>query len=306
MIIRKKTSWLHMLFIWQGSVLPKIFRRLIVLFVLSVIVVYFHGIFFSYKIPLNTGPFTLIGIALAIFLGFYNNASYDRYWEARKLWGALLNTTRSLTRQAFTLKAEKKETQQTLHFVHLLIAFTYALKHQLRNTNALPDLERLLPADLSRRMQQAIYKPMMILMEIGQWVKTAFEKKEIDSITQAAFDRNLNHLSDIVGGCERIANTPIPYTYSVLLHRTVYLYCFLLPFGLVDSIGWMTPLIVVFIGYTFMALDAIVSEIEEPFGTQPNDLALNAMSRMIESTILEMAGVQLATPKAEDNQYIVD
>lgn len=93
-----------------------------------------------------------------------------------------------------------------------------------------------------------------------------------------------------MGGCERIAGTPIPFTYSVLLHRTVYIYCFLLPFGLVDSIGWMTPVMVVFVGYTFIALDALITELEEPFGEEPNDLALNTMSQNIETSLLEMIG----------------
>jgi putative membrane protein len=91
-----------MLFIWEGSVLPKILPRLILLFILSCAIVYLNGSLFNYKIPLTPAPFTLFGIALAIFLGFRNNASYERFWEARKLWGALLNTTRSLARQALT------------------------------------------------------------------------------------------------------------------------------------------------------------------------------------------------------------
>src|SRR4051812_22184384 len=103
MIIRDKQNWFKLLFVWKESVLPEILPRLLVLLILSVVVVYYHGEFFRYKIPLNAAPFTLIGIALAIFLGFYNNASYDRFWEGRKLWGALLNDTRSLFRQASTL-----------------------------------------------------------------------------------------------------------------------------------------------------------------------------------------------------------
>lgn len=93
MIIRKMGNSLKMLFVWRGSVLPDILLRLVVLFCISFIVVYFHGQLFAYKIPLNPALFTLIGIALAIFLGFINSASYDRYWEGRKLWGALEQAT---------------------------------------------------------------------------------------------------------------------------------------------------------------------------------------------------------------------
>jgi putative membrane protein len=306
MIIRPKDNWLRLLFVWRGSVLPQILPRLGVLLALSVAVVLAHGQLFTYKVPLTAAPFTLFGVTLAIFLGFYNNASYDRFWEGRKLWGALLNTTRSLMRQALTLGPTASNASETAHFVRLLIAFVYALKHQLRRTDAASDLGRLLPAPLAHTVQQATFKPMLLLLELGRWVQQRHGTSPADLGAQLAFDHNLNQLSDIVGGCERLASTPIPFTYSVVLHRTVYLYCFLLPFGLVDSTGWATPLIVAFVGYTFMALDAIMRDIEEPFGLGDNDLALNTLSHMIESTLLEMAGESLPPTLVRPHQYIFD
>ena len=119
MIIRDRENWFRLLFAWRGSVLSQVLLRLVVLFLLSVWVVYNHGEFFHYKIPLNAAPFTLIGVALAIFLGFYNNASYDRFWEGRKLWGALLNTTRSLARQAITMSGYEEKDKEITSFIHL-------------------------------------------------------------------------------------------------------------------------------------------------------------------------------------------
>jgi putative membrane protein len=248
----------------------------------------------------------LIGIALAIFLGFYNNASYERFWEGRKLWGALLNDTRSLCRQAFTMSNYEENSPELIEFVNLLIAFVHALKHQLRKTDPSPDLQRLLPSHFAQSLEKIYFKPILILKEMGRWLDKGRKEGKIDSITTTAFDYNLNNLSNIVGGCERIASTPIPFTYKVMLHRTVYMYCFLLPFGLVDSIGWMTPLIVAFIAYTFMALDAIVDEIEEPFGVAPNDLALNAMSNMIEHTLREMAGEKVESFDKGNTGFMID
>ncbi|WCT11600.1 bestrophin family protein [Mucilaginibacter jinjuensis] len=290
MIQRKNENWFRMLFIWRGSVLPKVLPRLILLLILSISIVYFKGKLFEYKIPLNPAPFTLFGIALALFLGFRNNASYDRFWEARKIWGALLNDTRSLARQALTMSGYAEDSKEVSTFINYLIAFTYALKHQLRHTDASVDLTQRLDPVLAQQLDTAKYKPIMLMKAMGNWVQQAKEAGKIDTIVQSAFDDNLNKLSEIVGGCERIASTPIPYSYRVLLHRTVYIYCFLLPFGFVDSLGWMTPIIVTFIAYTFVALEAIADEIEEPFGTEPNDMALNGMCSMIENTLLEMAG----------------
>lgn len=304
MIIRKKEHWFKMLFVWHGSVLPGLLPRLFLLFILSLGVVYLRGVIFSFKIPLNPAPLTLFGFVLALFLGFKNNASYDRFWEGRKLWGALLNTARSLTRQALTLKNRKESSVSVPEFIKLLGAFIFALKHQLRGTDAHEDLKERLNEDQLKIVSAAKYKPAVIMRLLAEWVQKAKEEGSIDTIQQARFDENFDKLSDIVGGCERIVSTPLPYSYRVLLHRTVYIYCFLLPFGLVDSLRWFTPLIVVFVAYTFVAFEAIADEIEEPFGTEANDLALNSMSVMIDETIHEMAGEEFIVSKKEKHNII--
>jgi putative membrane protein len=294
-----------MLFVWHGSVLPALLPRLGLLLMLSLVVTYFHGTILSFKVPLNPAPLTLFGFVLALFLGFRNNASYDRFWEGRKLWGALLNTARALTRQAITLKNLNHNQVSVHHFVQLLSAFVFALKHQLRGTDAYEDLQARLNEDQLKIAAASKYKPAVIMRLLAEWVQKAKEEGGLDSIQQARFDENFDKLSDILGGCERIISTPIPYSYRVLLHRTVYIYCFLLPFGLVDSLGWFTPLIVVFVAYTFVAFEAIADEIEEPFGTDANDLALNSMCVMIDETIHEMAGEQIAVSQ-KMTQNIID
>lgn len=290
MIIKKKDTWFKMLFEWRGSVLPQLLPRLLLLLLFSFLIVYFKPYLIQYNLHVNPAIFTLFGIALAIFLGFRNSVSYDRFWEGRKLWGALLNDTRSLARQSITLINDKDYDTQRQDFINLLIAFVYSLKHQLRETNPDEDLNRLLSKEFAAQLKEVQYKPIIILKALGVWVKNAKSENKIDSITQLAFEENLNKLSDIVGGCERIAGTPIPYTYSVLLHRTVYIYCFLLSFGFVETMGWVTPFVIVFIAYTFVALEAIADELENPFGMQPNDLALDTMSQVIENTLLELNG----------------
>ncbi|MGG7467502.1 bestrophin family protein [Chryseobacterium arthrosphaerae] len=305
MIIRKKEHWFKMLFVWHGSVLPGLLPRLFLLLILSLGVVYLRGVIFSFKIPLNPAPLTLFGFVLALFLGFRNNVSYERFWEGRKLWGALLNTARSLTRQALTLKDIKDSNVSVPEFIQLLGAFVFALKHQLRGTDAYEDLQHRLNEDQLKTVAASKYKPAVIMKLLGEWVQKVKAEGSIDSIRQARFDENFDKLSDIVGGCERIVSTPIPYSYRVLLHRTVYIYCFLLPFGLVDSLRWFTPLIVVFVAYTFVAFEAIADEIEEPFGTEANDLALNSMCIMIDETIHEMAGEEI-TVSQKVKQTIID
>ncbi|WP_337042278.1 bestrophin family protein [Emticicia sp. 17c] len=305
MIIRKKEHWFKMLFVWHGSVLPQLLPRLGLLFVLSLAVVYLHGYIFSFKVPLNSTPFALFGFVLALFLGFRNNASYERFSEGRKLWGALLNHARSLTRQAISLVNLKTGNPELIEFVQLLNSLAYALKHQLRGTDPQADLENHLTQKQLEVLADTQYKPIILISLLSEWVQKAKAEHKIDSIQQLQFEENLNKLTDVVGGCERIISTPIPYSYQVLLHRTVYIYCFLLPFGLVDSLLWLTPFIVVFIAYTFVAFEAIADEIEEPFGVEANDLALNSMCQKIETTLLEMIGIH-AVSIQESGRQIID
>lgn len=294
-----------MLFAWQGSVLPKLLPRLLLLFVLSFIIVYLHGRIFSFKVPLDPAPLTLFGFILALFLGFRNNASYERYWEARKLWGSLLNDTRSLARQAITLNNSKPDEDSVNGFVQILNCVAYALKHQLRGTDPQKDLEMRLTRDQLNAVAKAQYKPAVLLNLLAGWTQKARHENRIDSVQQARFDENLDKLAAVIGGCERIVSTPIPYSYRVLLHRTVYIYCFLLPFGLVDTLGWLTPFIVAFVAYTFVAFEAIADEIEEPFGTESNDLALTNMCQVIETSLWELTGKRIETAKASD-KIIID
>ena len=304
MIIRKNEHWFKMLFIWKGSVLSKIMYRLMLLFILSFAVVFLKGNLFHYKIPLNPAPFTLFGIALALFLGFRNSASYDRFWEARKIWGALTFDSRSLTRQVLTISGYKTDSKETDCFINYLICFAYALKHQLRHTDATADMEMRLTPECCAVLKDAKHKPVLLIKAMGDWVQQAKVNGKIDSILQLAFEVNLNKLSEIVGVCERIASTPIPFAYSVLLHRTVYIYCFLLPFGFVDSLGWFTPILTIFIAYTFVAFEAIADEIEMPFGIESNDLALNSICQNTEISLLEMAGKPIPVYPVPTNYFL--
>jgi putative membrane protein len=128
----------------------------------------------------------------------------------------------------------------------------------------------------------------------------------LDAWAVLAFDRNLNAVSDVIGGCERIASTPLPFSYTVMIHRTVYFFCALLPFGLVDSIGTLTPVFSVFVAYAFMAHEAIAAQIEDPFGLEDNDLALSAMSQMIENALRDMLGEPvLETALTQTGQFVI-
>ncbi len=307
MIVRQRTNWFLMLFIWKGSVLRKIIPQLIMITAFSIVVLYFKGFIYDFKVHLNPAIFTLLGLSLAIFMGFCNSASYDRFWEGRKLWGALVIETRSLTRQVLTLINDNSPDSKTRkqEFVKMISAFCWALNFQLRNKENNEKLRELLSEENFEKIKDKKFKPIIILDLMGEWINNQNQNQKIDTIILSAIDNQLNLMSQIVGGCERIANTPLPFAYSVLLHRTVYLYCFWLPFGLVDAIGWMTPIIVLFISYTFIALDAVIQEIQDLFDEEENDLALNSLCKTIQFSIFEQT--EIPQPDLEkSNTYFLD
>ena len=299
MIVRPRQHWFRMLFVWNGSVLQSIIPQLTFMAIVSSLAVFTHGKIFGEKIPLNTAPFTLFGLALAIFLAFRNNASYERFNEARHLWGNLLIASRALTSQILCYVHDQAGRNDRAHLADKLIAFVYALKHQLRETDPAQDLLRLVGARSAEALRHKHYKPVAILNDI----RRSLAELQASDATRWMFDAQINELGKTVGGCERLASTPIPFAYSVLLHRTVYAYCILLPFGLVDSTEFFTPLICVFISYTLIALEAIANEVADPFGTAPNSLALDAMTRTIERSILELCDRDIPQELVPERRY---
>ncbi|MBN4664378.1 hypothetical protein HUS70_02395 [Pandoraea nosoerga] len=302
MIVRPNLHWLRMLFVVRGSILPKIAPQLVFTTIISILVSVAHGRIFEWKIPLTFVPFSLIGITLAIFLGFRNTTSYARYWEARVLWGSVLNETRALARQSMTLIAD---TADSPRFVAYLIAFVHGMRHQLRGTDARADFERLLSPEDVACLARKRFKPIALLLLAGEWLRERRLEGQIDAPLAQVMEMHLDRMGEAIGGCERIATTPIPFTYGVILHRVTYLYSVLLPFGLVDSIGPMTPVIVAFISYTFFALEAVSAEIEEPFGMEANDLALDAMTETIEQSLREILHRQHTAQVRPHDHHIV-
>jgi putative membrane protein len=309
MILRERPSGLGLFLVLRGSVMPRILPTLIVNVVIATLVTASHGDLFRMKITLTTIPFTLIGLPLAIFLGFRNNAAYDRFWEGRRLWGELVHRSRSFSRQCASLidypapaRASDGMGDARVRMVYRAIAFAHALRGVLRGTDSAADVQALLLPDEFAQMEKAFNKPDFLMRQMGMDLGLCLKEGRIDSCLVASIDATLSAMTASATSCERIRNTPIPFSYTLLLHRTAYLYCFLLPFGLVDSIGFMTPFVVAIVAYTFFGLDALGDELEEPFGLAPNDLPLDAMCRMIEIELREsLHDAHLPAPLAPVN-----
>ncbi len=303
MIVRPRPHWLRLLFVRRGSLLPRILGQLLFIVALSTAVVLLHGQVFHWKVTLTSAPFSLMGVALAIFLGFRINASYDRYWEARKHWGAILVESRNLARKSLGMVGPPDTVRP---FVLALAGFAATVRNHLRGEAPDHGTAHLLPPGLRAQLAHQRHASQQVLRWLSEWLRDRREAGALNPVLLPSLEDSLDALSMAVGSCERIASTPLPFTYSVILHRTTYFYCMLLPFGLVDAIGVMTPLVVAFVSYTFFALESLSDELEEPFGREQNDLALDAMVRTIEISLCELLGDPAPPALKPDGNFVLN
>lgn len=308
MLVVPKRRWLHLVLTWRGSALSAIWTRIAFVTAIAMFVTMAHLAWDLLHVNLTPLPFTLVGLALSIFLGFRNNTSYDRFWEGRKFWGRLVNTSRTLARRHLTLvrprdpseRAAVRAWQQAQ--IYRQIAYVHALRQHLRGVADDRELEGLLPVTELATLPREINRPYAIAHALGRAHAEAIQRGWLDPLHLPLLDADLADLLDIQGGCERIRSTPIPFAYTVLMHRIVAIYCLTLPFGIVDQVSFYTPLVVALISYAFFALDAVGEEIEDPFGTDANDLPLGAISRMIEVNLRQRLGEAELPPLLEPDE----
>lgn len=294
MIIRDKSNSFALLFAWHGTILPKVLPALMSVVFISTLLVYLsahHLIAFPIVPAIG---FTVFGIILSIFLSFRNSACYDRWWEGRKLWGALIATSRHITRDSHVLNDQHRQI-----LMYRVMLFTCLLRDRLRNNSQSIEYYRdkvALNAQQFHSLSSHINAPQYVLEEIQKSLVQSLKTSEISDIVYQGLNHHIVELGAIQAGCDRILSTPLPYSYSVLLHRTVYCFCLILPFSLESSLGIWTPVIVSLIAYLFLGLDALSAELEEPFGLQNNDLPLDSITRLIEREMLSSLGEELLEP----------
>jgi putative membrane protein len=310
--VDKKRSWIQIV-LFGGRALPRIWFRTLFVTALSALATVLYAKVPAFHYSLTPTTFTLLGLPLGIFLGFRNGASYDRFWEGRKLWGALVNTSRSFARQILTLVAEEADEpgassepvrKLQIELVHTMIAYVHALRLHLRDGDAKEALGEAIPAPELDAIADDDNVPLAVLQRIGVRLADARRRQWIHPFHLPVLEQSLAALTDIQGACERIKSTPVPWSYTVLMHRIVGVYCALLPFGFMDSVGWLTPVVVLVISYCFFGLDSIGEEIEQPFGLERNDLPLLSISTIIERDLRRRLG-EAGPPKIKAKRGVL-
>lgn len=295
MILKSEITLAQIFFSFRTSILTKVWPRVLGTSVFAIVVTLIEMQMDRPHYTLTTIPFSLIGVALGIFLGFRTNVSYARFWEGRQLWGRMVNVTRSFTRQLELYLVPPTDDDKPAvdacreQIVLRVIAYVESFRAMLRDEGVGRAGDRL-DADELARITPRRNPPNAVLEILAERLRVAWRHGWIDNYHLPSLDASLTEMTDIQGGCERIKATPVPFSYSLLIHRITAFYCFLLPLGIVDSVGVATPLVTFLICYAFFGLDAIGDEVENPFDREPNDLPLDAITRNIEIDLLQMIG----------------
>ena len=247
-------------------------------------------------------PLALFGSAIGIIVAFRNQSSYARWWEARTLWGALVNNSRSWARQVTTVMMplsdaearELKEYQRRL--VYHQIAYVHALRQHLRGLEPWEELTPLLSEREISELRDQKNVPLAIQQQMGALLRECQLRGWIDMAHWRALDANLDDLVDAQGGAERIKNTPMPKQYDYFPQLFVHIYCALLPLALVTNMGWLTPLGSTLVGFIFLALDKIGRDLEDPFENSIYDLLLTAITTTIDVNLRQLLGETALPP----------
>jgi len=231
---------------------------------------------------------SLLGFAISMILVFRTNTAYDRWWEGRKLWGSLTNNSRNLALKLATILPDPEDSQRSF-FRKIIPSFAEALHAHLRRENT-----RLALADddehghLVQHVDVEKHVPNQIALVIYQHVHDLHKEKIITGEQLLFLNNELMSFSDICGACERIKNTPIPFSYSVFIKKFIFVYIISLPFGYVFSLGyWVIP-VVMFVFYVLASLELIAEEIEDPFGGDENDVPTEKIASNIKRNVEEI------------------
>lgn len=267
----------------QGSIVPNIIGKIIGIGFLSmtVLVIDLHVITLPH---VSIAAMGIFGVALSLFLGFRNNAAYDRWWEARKLWGAMIADVRTLGRHVSIFVSNDVDRARILSCA---VAFAHLHRGFLRNIDVSNDIIDWIDDEKTKAMVAQKNPADAALRSIADKVGKLTEQDEISGFGQFAISQTLSSLALAQAGCERILTTPLPFVYSLLIRRTTYLYCWLLPFALIEATGWFTPIFAAVVAYVFFGLQAVTNELELPFRNVQNGLPLDAMCRVIEISVSE-------------------
>lgn len=229
---------------------------------------------------------SLLGIVLGLFLVFRTNSSYDRWWEGRKLWGSFVNNTRNLSHKLNAF-LEKSDTENRRWFALMIPNLVFSVKEHLRGGVKLSELEAT-DDEFLQNLNDVKHIPNRLSSMLYTRVNDLYKNKTISGDQLFLLDKELKEFSDILGACERIRNTPIPYSYSMYIKQFIFIYVVTLPMAFVTTSGYLTVPVVVLITFVLLSVELIAEEIEDPFGRDINDLPTDELAEKITDNVREI------------------
>lgn len=287
MISYNPKSWFTLIFSFSKSdTVRMLWKQLIYIGVLSLAITFAELHFFPKAEFLKNliAVYSLLGFVISLLLVFRTNTAYDRWWEGRKLWGAIVNDSRNLALKINAIESIKNE---KAFFKNTISNFCFSSKNHLRDKSLEVELEF---NDFKEQQGHANseHKPLFFISAIQTKLYDLKSQGKISDNEWLMLDKNLNTLVDSIGGCERIKNTPIPYSYSLFIKKFIFIYVITLPLAFVNQFSYFSAFIATFVFYALVSMEVLAEEIEDPFGEDDNDLPTDQICERIKQNINEI------------------
>ncbi len=289
--------WFRLALQVQGSVVLAVMPRTLLSGLFGVLISSLYALGF----PLELSAFVAFApnIVLGLMLVFRTNTAYERFWEGRKAWGALVNDVRNLARLIWVAIEAKTphDQERKIRILYLLPAFAVAVKQHLRQEPLLEDIHPLVSSEQLQKLKLIQHPPLQIAFWIGDYLQSQYEAQRVEVYQLTIMVERLNSMVDALGACERILMTPIPLAYALHLKQLLLIHCLLLPFQMVQGLGWLTGPIVALLSFMLFGIEEIGIEIENPFGRDPNDLPLDLICAKMQHNIDDLLHSRRDTQK---------
>ena len=269
----------------QGSITPLVLPSALVFSLLAV------GVCLLYRrfpqVAVEVGLYEVVGALLGLVLVLRSNAGYDRWWEARKVWGGIVNQSRNLVIAALSNGPQDPQWQE--RFVRWVAAFPHACRNSLRGERELPEVATLLPPEDARKVGSAQHMPGYVSLQVAKMLQKARDERGMSPFAYLQCDRERADLINHIGACERILKTPIPNAYALKIRGFILLYLATLPFALVQKLEWLTPLALFLAAYPILSIDQVGVELQNPFSKRNlSHLPLDRITRDLETNLLAL------------------
>lgn len=295
MIPYERRAWLRLLFSGRGSLARTVLAKVIAFGVLALVVCSIDS-YYTHPLRIPVGFHEIAGVVIGLVLAFRTNTAYARFWEGRTLWGGIVNASRNLAR-VVTAHADLDEAESRELRVWI-VAFAHSTRCRLRSLHEVHEAAELLSPEDYQRLSAAPHPALFCANELSRRIADLAASDALTPVLAGVAEEEVVNLVNCLGGCEKILRTPTPLGYVLLMERGVFLYLGTLPLGLIGRLGWLTPVVTLFVSYLVLMIETIGNELDNPFGEEASDIPLDRICSHIAFDLLGIGqGPSITPPK---------